>query len=233
VTYPSAPAEAVDLVAIEGQDVGTLGEWADLPAIEAHAPLVEPRADLEAARFAGLGWMRGTSGNLSIVLGRDPLRLAVTASGIDKGDIGPGDVVVVDEHGAAIDPDGPRPSAEAAFHARVAQRCGADAVVHVHTVAAVAAGARHPGGVEFEGLEMLKGIGRGASGDRVRVPVIANSQDMVELGDRFDADREPRTPAIVVADHGLYAWGHTPLQARHHTEIVEWLLELLVVTPEP
>jgi methylthioribulose-1-phosphate dehydratase len=187
----------------------------------------------EAARFARLGWMRGTSGNLSIVLGRDPLRLAVTASGIDKGDMGPADIVVVDDKGAAVDPDGSRPSAEAAFHARVADRCGADAIVHVHTVAAVAAGARHPKGIELEGLEMLKGIGRGATGDRVRIPVIANSQDMVELGDRFDADREVRTPAIVVADHGLYAWGGTPLQARHHTEIVEWLLELVILGPDP
>jgi len=187
----------------------------------------------EAARFAGLGWMRGTSGNLSVVLSRDPLRLAVTASGIDKGDIGPGDVVVVDAHGDAVEPGGSRPSAEAAFHARVADRAGAGAIVHVHTVAAVAAGARHPGGIELEGLEMLKGIGRGATGDRVRIPVIANSQDMVELGDRFDADREPETPAIVVAGHGLYAWGSTPLQARHHTEIVEWLLELVVAGSAP
>jgi methylthioribulose-1-phosphate dehydratase len=187
----------------------------------------------EAARFAGLGWMRGTSGNLSIVLSRDPLRLAVTASGIDKGDISSGDIVVVDEKGAAVEPDGGRPSAEAAFHARVAAQCGAGAVVHVHTVAAVAAGALHPKGIELEGLEMLKGIGRGASGDRVRIPVIANSQDMVELGDRFEADREPRTPALVVADHGLYAWGETSMQARHHTEIVEWLLELIVLRSEP
>ncbi|HRD99768.1 MAG TPA: hypothetical protein PLV68_00635, partial [Ilumatobacteraceae bacterium] len=32
----------------------------------------------EAARFAALGWMRGTSGNLSTVLQRDPLHLAIT-----------------------------------------------------------------------------------------------------------------------------------------------------------
>ncbi|MFJ1667704.1 class II aldolase/adducin family protein [Streptomyces bottropensis] len=30
----------------------------------------------------------------------------------------------------------------------------------------------------------------------------------------------------VVAGHGLYVWGATPRQARHHTEVVEWLLEL-------
>ena len=51
----------------------------------------------EAARFAGQGWMRGTSGNLSLTLERDPLRLAVTASGLDKGELGPADVVARDD----------------------------------------------------------------------------------------------------------------------------------------
>ncbi|MDT3438794.1 class II aldolase/adducin family protein [Pseudofrankia sp. BMG5.37] len=47
----------------------------------------------EAARFAGLGWMRATSGNLSVVLGREPLRLAVTGSGGDKGELTVRDIV--------------------------------------------------------------------------------------------------------------------------------------------
>ena len=184
----------------------------------------------EARRFAGFGWMRGTSGNLSLVVSRDPLRLAVTASGRDKGDLTGTDVVIVDAEGAAVDPAGGRPSAEAALHAHIATRTGAGAVVHVHTVAAVAAGSRHPDGVVFEGLEMLKGIGRQASGDVVRVPVVPNSQDMRELASRFDEAWERDTPALIVATHGLYAWGADALQARHHTEIVEWLLELELET---
>ncbi|MEU1021050.1 class II aldolase/adducin family protein, partial [Streptomyces sp. NPDC005904] len=61
----------------------------------------------EAARFASFGWMRGTSGNLSLVLSRDPLRLAVTASGRDKGELTPSDVVVTDGEGAAVGPGRP------------------------------------------------------------------------------------------------------------------------------
>ncbi|MET9295685.1 methylthioribulose 1-phosphate dehydratase [Streptomyces sp. NPDC003077] len=178
----------------------------------------------EAARFASFGWMRGTSGNLSVVVSRDPLRLAVTASGRDKGELSASDVVLVDAFGMAV--DGGKPSAEAALHARVAALTGAGAVVHVHTVASVAMGRRRPGGIVFRDLEMLKGIGRPAHGVAVTLPVIANSQDMTELGDRLEAARNPDVPAVVVAGHGLYAWGATPLQARHHTEIVEWLLEL-------
>ncbi|WP_221351382.1 methylthioribulose 1-phosphate dehydratase [Streptomyces beigongshangae] len=178
----------------------------------------------ESARFASFGWMRGTSGNLSVVLSRDPLRLAVTASGHDKGELTPADVVLVDGRGAAV--DGGKPSAEAALHARVAALTGAGAVVHVHTVASVALGRRSPDGIVLKDLEMLKGIGQPAHGVEVPLPVIANSQDMTVLGDRLEAARDPRMPAVVVAGHGLYVWGDTPRQARHHTEVVEWLLEL-------
>jgi len=205
----------------------------------------------EAARFAAFGWMRGTSGNLSMVVSRDPLWLAVTASGLDKGALTPAGIVVVDAAGqpvaeaadvgadvavdVAVDVEGSavgaapvRPSAESALHARIAGVTGAGAVVHLHTVAAVVAGRRWPRGVELSDLEMLKGIGVAAAGERVRVPVIGNSQDMAELGDRFVAARDPRVPAVVVADHGMYAWGGDLLQVRHHTEVVQWLLEATI-----
>ncbi|MFE7070781.1 methylthioribulose 1-phosphate dehydratase [Streptomyces sp. NPDC057620] len=178
----------------------------------------------ESARFASFGWMRGTSGNLSVVLSRDPLRLAVTASGHDKGELTPADVVLVDGQGSAV--SGGKPSAEAALHARVAALTGAGAVVHVHTVASVALGRRSPGGIVLSDLEMLKGVGVPAHDVEVTLPVIANSQDMTVLGDRLEGARDSRMPAVVVAGHGLYVWGDSPRQARHHTEVVEWLLEL-------
>jgi methylthioribulose-1-phosphate dehydratase len=182
-----------------------------------------------AARLAALGWMRGTAGNLSLVLGREPLRLAVTASGIDKGALGAVDVVLIDEQGAPVDAaETRRPSAEGALHARIAALTGAGAVVHVHPLAAVLAADAHPAGPRFEGLEMLKGIGRAAAGDRVHLPVVANSQDMAVLGDRVTAALEPGVPAVLVARHGLYTWGADLDQARHHAEIVVWLLELVI-----
>lgn len=190
----------------------------------------------EAARFASLGWMRGTSGNLSAVLSRDPLRLAVTASGLDKGTLSAADITVVDSVGSPVPgrPGSPRatPSAEAALHARAAQLTGADAVVHVHTIAAVVAGRRWPAGVELADLEMLKGIGLPAAGETVLLPVMANSQDMTELGRQLEQVWNPRVPGVLVADHGLYAWGASLLNARHHTEILEWILEFMTVAEQ-
>lgn len=192
---------------------------------------IGPLLAAEAARFASLGWMRGTSGNLSAVLSGNPLRLAVTASGIDKGTLSAADIGVVDGLGRPVPgyqgAAGAAPSAEAALHARAARLTGARAVVHVHTIAAVAAGRRWPGGIELSDLEMLKGLGLRAAGETVVLPVVSNSQDMSELGDRLERAWNPRVPGMVVTDHGLYAWGTSLLNARHHTEIIEWILEFM------
>lgn len=180
----------------------------------------------EAARYASMGWMRGTSGNLSVVLRRDPLRLAVTASGLDKGELTAIDHVEIDEHGAPIS-DGV-PSAEAGLHARIAAVAGAGAVVHVHAMAPVVAAQRWPGGVPLRDLEMLKGFGRAAHDDLVTIPVIPNGQDMRVLGEAFERGHRADTPALIVARHGIYVWGEDLRQARHRLECLEWLLRFAV-----
>ncbi|MGD8166229.1 methylthioribulose 1-phosphate dehydratase [Herbiconiux sp. P16] len=200
----------------------------------------------ESARFAGLGWMPGTAGNLSVTLARGPLRVAVTASGLDKGELTATDIVLVDENGewvadAAADAGAgltaelglaTRPSAEAGLHARIAAVTGAGAVIHVHALAAVRAGFAWPEGVLLHDLEMLKGIGHSAHGEEVVIPVVQNHQDMRVLGDDFERVYIPRTasvaevPALVVAGHGIYAWGADLRQARWHLELVEALLQI-------
>lgn len=191
----------------------------------------------EARRFSGYGWMRGTSGNLSIVVDRDPLVLAVTASGLDKSELTDRDVVLIDADGEALDVDDPRPpSAEAGLHAHIAARTGAGAVFHVHAFDAVVAGHRWPGGVEIRDMEMLKGIGHRAHDETVTIPVIVNDQDMRVEAARFDEVYVPATaevpevPALIVANHGMYAWGADVAAARRHLEIAEWLLRFTVAT---
>ncbi|QAB18633.1 methylthioribulose 1-phosphate dehydratase [Leucobacter muris] len=189
----------------------------------------------ESARFAGYGWMRGTGGNLSVVVERHPLLLAVTASGLDKSELTERDVVLVGEDGGSADPGDPRPpSAEAGLHAHIAARTGAEAVFHVHAIDAVIAGHRWPDGVEIRDLEMLKGIGHPAHDAVVRIPVIQNHQDMAVEAARFDevyrtpTDEVPEVPALIVAGHGMYAWGGSISAARRHLEVGEWLLRYLV-----
>lgn len=191
----------------------------------------------EASRFSTYGWMRGTAGNLSLVVERDPLVLAVTASGLEKSELTDRDVVLVGADGRGIDPTDARPpSAEAGLHAHIAARTGANAVFHVHAFDAVVAGHRWPDGVDIRDMEMLKGIGHSAHGETVVVPVIQNDQDMAVEAARFDevylpaTASTPEVPALIVANHGMYAWGADAASARRHLEITEWLLRFQVAT---
>jgi enolase-phosphatase E1 len=73
---------------------------------------------------------------------------------------------------------------------------------------------------------MLKGLeGVGTHRTRVRVPVLANDQDL----DRLSRAASPLLPGaphgLLIAGHGLYAWGQSLPQAQRHLEILEWLLE--------
>jgi methylthioribulose-1-phosphate dehydratase len=177
---------------------------------------------LASRRLYALGWMRGTSGNVSVLDGSDIL---VTASGIDKSAVETADAVLIDVRGQALPGQSRRPSAEAPVHAAVIAEAGAEAVVHVHSLAAVEAAARWPQGVPLVDVEQLKGIGRGAHGDHVVVPVVANSQDMADLSSRILAARDPRVPGVIVAEHGLYAWGASLAEAIDRTESFDWLFE--------
>lgn len=192
----------------------------------------------EAKRFHGRGWMMGTAGNLSIKVGSDPLRFFITASGKDKGELQPEDVALAGPGGAAVAesdrPNAPKPSAEAGLHAKIYERTGAGAVFHVHTVSAVSLGApfaKSGGVITVSGLEMLKGIGREAEDDEVKIPVIPNSQDMAVLAAGFEKNHSARTPGLIVASHGLYAWGADAIRTRHHVEIFEWLFQYLAAQP--
>lgn len=188
----------------------------------------------EAKRFHARGWMMGTAGNLSVKVSGDPLRFFITASGKDKGELAADDVALAGPAGEPVAekdrPNAPKPSAEAGLHARIYERTGAGAVFHVHTVSAVSIAAPHAksgGVITVSGLEMLKGIGREADGDEVTIPVIANSQDMAVLAERFEKSFSARTPGLIVASHGLYAWGPDAPRTRHHVEIFEWLFQYL------
>lgn len=80
--------------------------------------------------------------------------------------------------------------------------------------------------LEVRNLEMLKGIA-GITTHRsvVRVPVLANDQDLARLSRRA-VPHLGRAPAgLLIAGHGLYAWGQELSEARRHLEILEFLLE--------
>ncbi len=196
----------------------------------AHAALARGLA-AAGREFYGRGWVLGTSGNFSAVVSRDPLRLAITASGLDKGALTPEQILEIDERGAVTRGAG-RPSDETRLHLSVVKARGAGAVLHTHSVWGTLLSEAHApaGRLVLEGFEMLKGLaGVRTHEHRETLPVIENSQDMDALSRSLEEAlaRHPAAHGVLLRRHGLYTWGRDLAEARRHVEILEFLLEVV------
>ncbi|HEX5965064.1 MAG TPA: methylthioribulose 1-phosphate dehydratase [Pyrinomonadaceae bacterium] len=204
---------------------------------------------LVGRNFYARGWLMGTSGNLSAVVEREPLRLAITASGVDKGELKSEQVLLVDDElrilsGARNAPgftSGPesinkasknKPSDESLLHVRIVKERGAGAVLHTHSIWNTIHSDLHAseGGVRIEGYEMLKGLAGVRTHDHSEwLPIVENSQDMPALADTISKTLRENKSAhgFLIRRHGLYTWGEDLTQAKRHVEILEFLLETM------
>ncbi|MCX5949406.1 MAG: methylthioribulose 1-phosphate dehydratase [Cyanobacteria bacterium] len=209
---------------------------------ELAASLCQTMADIHRR-----GWCDGTGGNFSCVSSRKPLRLLMAPSGVDKGQVQPGELIEVDAQ-AAVVAGGGKASAETLLHLKIVEVTGAGAVLHTHSQAATllsrdsdghkssrrpettaeetdapAAPARH---VQLEGLEMLKGLeGITSHRQQIAIPVLANDQNLQRLSERAHPHLAEAPYGLLISGHGLYAWGRDLGSARRHLEILEFLLE--------
>jgi methylthioribulose-1-phosphate dehydratase len=181
-------------------------------------------------RFDARGWLLATAGNLSAVVGADPLRLMITATGAHKGAMTREDLVEVDDQGRVLAGQG-RPSNEVLLHLAVIRVRGAGAVVHTHSVASTLLSSSPWVGdrIELTGLEMLKAL-HGVRGpeDRVVLPVLPNEQDIAALAPRAEEAlaSSPEVHGLLLAGHGLYAWGRDVREAQRHAEALEFVLDV-------
>ena len=180
--------------------------------------------------FYQRGWVLGTSGNFSTVVEQEPLRLLITASGNDKGQLTSEQFVELDETGRVVAGSG-KPSDETSLHLTLVRQRGAKSVLHTHSVwtTLLSNAFANEGGIKISGLEMLKGL----SGVRTHeheewLPILENSQNMIELAERLSAtlDQHPNVHAVLLRGHGLYTWGASIQEAKRHVEILEFLLEV-------
>jgi methylthioribulose-1-phosphate dehydratase len=184
-----------------------------------------------------------------MVMRREPLRLAVTASAVDKSVLEAKHILLVDERGQA-EVRGPRairgkgrhesvvtrralrPSAETLLHLEIVRHTNAGAVLHTHSVWSTVLSDAHfaRGGLELTGYEMLKGLhGVTTHEQRERIPIVENDQDMERLARRVGEalDQEPGVHALLLRRHGLYTWGDSLADAVRHVEILEFLFEAI------
>jgi L-fuculose-phosphate aldolase len=182
---------------------------------------VELRRDL--VRFSRLlyrlGYMPGTSGNLSVRL--DASRLLVTPTGVSKFLLRPADMVIVDLAGKQLN-GYRRMTSEVSMHLAVyRQRTDVTAVVHSHPPIATAFACVGRGLDEMLCQEAVMTLGV--------VPLATYAATGTE---EVAASLTPFIPdhdAILLANHGAVSYGRNLLEAFQKMEIVEHLAHITLV----
>jgi L-fuculose-phosphate aldolase len=167
-----------------------------------------------------LGFMPGTSGNLSVRL--DDRRLLVTPTGISKFLLRSADMVIADLQGRQL--DGYRKvTSEISMHVAVYRhRDDITAVVHSHPPVATAFACVGRGLEEMLCQEAVMTLG-----------VVPLATYATTGTDEVAASLAPFIPdhdAILMANHGAVSYGSTLLQAFQKMEIVEHLAQIALVT---
>jgi len=180
--------------------------------------------------FYARGWVLGTSGNFSAVVTRDPLQLAISPSGVDKGSLSADQMLLIDEHARVVSHHQAKPSDECPLHIRVVLDRGAGAVLHTHSVWSTTLSDLNWDAVSFQGYEMLKGLAGVKTHEHFELlPIINNSQDMTTLAETVGSVLREHEAAhgFILRRHGLYTWGRDLAEAKRHCEILEFLLEAI------
>lgn len=200
------------------------------------------QALVEIARdFHQRGWMAGTAGNLSA---RNPATLTdfwITASGLPKGRLQKKDFLRINiADGAILDPhaSSAKPSAETSIHRVIYQGFPeVMACLHVHTVDACVVTSRlspRADQISLPELEMIKGLDIWDENPDVSIPVFDNLREVAAIAANIETRFEktpPRTPALMIRNHGMTVWGRSLQEAYNRLEIVEFLMSYIARQP--
>jgi methylthioribulose-1-phosphate dehydratase len=173
------------------------------------------------------GWSYGTAGNFSLrgssgVLWQSP-------SGLNKGELNPELFIPVEvATGAVVLPlKTLRPSLEMPVHIGIYRAVNdAFSVVHTHPPAVVRR-SLDGNDLVFKGQEMQKPLGSRDHLDTLRIPVVTNPtpEEMPAFMETTQDYILPGVPMVILAGHGVYAWGKTPMEALSYVEAVEFLCQ--------
>jgi methylthioribulose-1-phosphate dehydratase len=188
-------------------------------------------------RIAERGWARATAGNFSVLLEREPLRMLMSPSGVDKSLLAERDLIEVSGTGEAIT-EGGKASAETLLHTVIYEQRPANCVLHVHTVWNTILSKKYQtqGSLTIAGYEILKALsGVKTHEHSERIPVYDNTQDIAALSRlvKDELTRDTNVKSFLIAGHGVYTWGDSSETALRHLEALEFLFETLVRTEQP
>ncbi|WP_053362909.1 methylthioribulose 1-phosphate dehydratase [Bacillus sp. FJAT-27251] len=177
--------------------------------------------------LAARDWFMGTSGNLSIKAGNNPLQFLVTASGKDKRKRTSEDFLLVDGDGLPVGKTHLKPSAETLLHCAVYGKTQAGCSLHVHTVAnnVISELYGDKGVVKFQGQELIKAFDMWEEDALLSIPIIYNYADIPKLADTFAEHISADKGAVLIRNHGITVWGRNGFEAKKLLEACEFLFQ--------
>lgn len=194
--------------------------------------------------FASRGWFPATSGNLSIrvypaldapsevvaSIPREEWVFAITASGKDKTVDTPSDYLFINGRGEKYEETALKPSAETSIHQVLYASQGCGAVYHVHTIWNTLASDYYwqDGAVPVKAVELIKAFNIWTQDAEIRVPIVENWTHVPRIAETLTESLVDGVPGILLRNHGIYAWGATPFEAKRHLEAFEFLFEYVM-----
>jgi L-ribulose-5-phosphate 4-epimerase len=176
------------------------------------------------------GLVIGTFGNVSAV-DRTAGLFVIKPSGVPYGALSPDDMVPVSLDTGEVLEGSLRPSSDAPTHLALYRAFDCGGIAHTHSEVATAfAQARLPirctGTTHADYFCTDIPVTRPLTGDEVRLDYELNTGDViVERFTELELDAS-RTPGVLVANHGPFAWGGDPFKAVEHAEMLEFLARL-------
>ncbi len=183
-----------------------------------------------ARAFYDLGWVSGTGGGICI---RDGDEVILAPSGVQKERMQPEQMFRIALDGSIVTAPADaslRPSECSSLFLKAVNLRGAGAVIHSHSMHAVAATLLFENEFSISHLEMIKGITGMGYHDKLVVPIIDNTARECDLADALEDAivRYPDTYAVLVRRHGVYVWGDDWVRAKTHAECYDYLFRAAV-----
>lgn len=183
-----------------------------------------------ARTFYGLGWVSGTGGGICI---RDGDHVVIAPSGVQKERMLPEQMFTIALDGSVVTRPADAklyPSECSSLFLKAINLRNAGAVIHSHSMYAMAATLLFENEFSISHLEMIKGIQGMGYHDTVVVPIIDNTARECDLADALEEAilSYPATSAVLVRRHGVYVWGSDWVRAKTHAECYEYLFRAAV-----
>jgi len=179
--------------------------------------------------FYQLGWATGTGGGISI---RNGNKIYMAPSAVQKEMLDRSDIFILNQDGKIQ--EAPKKALKLSacaplfMHAYKIRNAGA--VLHSHSQNAMLATLLYGPVFRITGLEMLKGIENVGAFDTHEVPIIENTAYECDLADSLKEAilAYPKSSAVLVRGHGVYAWGKDWAQAKTQAESYDYLFSAAV-----